>query len=89
MPNPILLSRRSLLVMPIALAACKKGWDVLELSGLTMGTSYSIVAVDHSRSVDKAELARAVDASLIRVIRQILSTTSSRGPARLSTTART
>lgn len=71
MPNPILLSRRSLLVMPIALAACKKGWDVLELSGLTMGTSYSIVAVDHSRSVDKAELARAVDASLIRVNTQM------------------
>lgn len=67
MSNPIKLSRRSFMVMPLALMACKKGWSLLELSGLTMGTSYSIVAIDHSKSVDKAELQSAVDQALAQV----------------------
>ncbi|MCG7630074.1 FAD:protein FMN transferase [Epibacterium sp. MM17-32] len=57
--------------MPLALMACKKGWSLLELSGLTMGTSYSIVAVDHSKSIDKAELQGAVDQALAQVNRQM------------------
>ncbi|NDV98852.1 FAD:protein FMN transferase [Yangia sp. PrR002] len=57
--------------MPFALAACKKGWSVLELSGLTMGTSYSIAAIDHSNKIDKAELQKAVDASLAQVNAQM------------------
>lgn len=65
------LSRRSFLVMPLALAACKDGWNVLELAGRTMGTSYSIVAVDHSNKVDKAELQAAVDKRLGRVTAQM------------------
>lgn len=65
------LTRRSFFVMPIALAACKKGWSVLEMSGLTMGTSYNIVAVDHSRNVDQAELQAAIDNSLALVNRQM------------------
>ncbi len=67
MSNPLLLSRRSFMVMPLALMACKKGWSLLELSGLTMGTSYSIVAIDHSKSVEKAELQTAVDTALAQV----------------------
>ncbi len=59
------------MVMPLALAACRKGWNVLELSGLTMGTGYNIVAVDHSRDVTKAELQAAVDAALARVNTQM------------------
>ncbi|MCA0998705.1 FAD:protein FMN transferase [Alloyangia pacifica] len=69
--NPLTFSRRSFLVMPFALAACKKGWSVLELSGLTMGTSYSIAAIDHSNKIDKAELQKAVDASLAQVNAQM------------------
>ena len=71
MTKPLLLSRRSLLAMPLALAACKKGWSILELTGLTMGTSYSIVAVDHSRQIDKAELKAAVEAKLATVNTQM------------------
>jgi thiamine biosynthesis lipoprotein len=65
------LSRRSFLVMPLALAACKEGWSVLELAGQTMGTAYSITAVDHSNSVDKAALQAAVDQRLARVTAQM------------------
>ncbi len=71
MPDKFTFSRRSFLVMPLALAACKTGWNVLELSGLTMGTGYNIVAVDHSRSIDRNELRAAVDASLSDVMAQM------------------
>ncbi|WP_323765249.1 FAD:protein FMN transferase [Marinovum sp.] len=71
MTDPLLLTRRSVFAMPLFLMACKKGWSVLELTGLTMGTGYSIVAVDHSRNVDKAELQAAVDAALGRVNEQM------------------
>ncbi|MBE9637897.1 FAD:protein FMN transferase [Salipiger pacificus] len=57
--------------MPFALAACKKGWSVLELAGFTMGTSYSIAAIDHSNKIDKAELQQAVNASLAQVNAQM------------------
>ncbi|AKO99050.1 Thiamin biosynthesis lipoprotein ApbE (plasmid) [Marinovum algicola DG 898] len=67
MSDPLLLTRRSVFAMPLFLMACKKGWSVLELTGLTMGTGYSIIAVDHSRNVDQAELQTAVDAALDRV----------------------
>ena len=67
MTNPLLLSRRSFMVMPLALMACKKGWSLLELSGLTMGTNYSIAAIDHSKSIDQAELQSAVDQALGQV----------------------
>ena len=59
------------MVMPLALAACKSGWSVLELTGLTMGTGYSIVAVDHSRKIDKAELQAAIDTALAQVNTQM------------------
>ena len=60
MSNQFNLSRRSFIVMPLALAACRKGWNVLELSGLTMGTGYNIVAIDHSRDVQQDALQAAV-----------------------------
>lgn len=71
MTDPLLLTRRSVFAMPLFLMACKKGWSVLDLTGLTMGTGYTIVAVDHSRAVDKAELQAAVDAALSRVNTQM------------------
>ncbi|APX24740.1 MAG: FAD:protein FMN transferase [Rhodobacteraceae bacterium] len=71
MAEQFLLSRRSFIAMPLALAACKKGWSVLELSGLTMGTGYSVIAVDHTKSVDKVELQAAIDASLAKVNAQM------------------
>lgn len=64
MTSQLKLSRRSFLVMPIALAACKKGWSILNITGLTMGTNYSVAAVDHSKSVDQGELQTAIENSL-------------------------
>ncbi|WP_425102222.1 FAD:protein FMN transferase [Tropicibacter sp. S64] len=57
--------------MPLALAACKPGWSVLELSGLTMGTGYTIVAVDHTKAAKKSELQAAVDTALAEVTAQM------------------
>ncbi|MFY0595291.1 MAG: FAD:protein FMN transferase [Cognatishimia sp.] len=57
--------------MPLALAACKKGWSILELTGFTMGTSYSVAAIDHSKSVNKTELQAAINASLAQVNTQM------------------
>lgn len=65
-------SRRSFLVMStLALAACKRGAALLELSGSAMGTSYTIAAVDHDGRVDKAALEAAVAQTLARVNAQM------------------
>jgi len=84
-----LFSRRSFLVMPLALAACKKGWSILELTGLTMGTSYSVAAVDHSKSVDKAELQNAIDSSLQLVNAQMSNWDASSEISRFNASAST
>ncbi|WP_258570949.1 FAD:protein FMN transferase [Flavimaribacter sediminis] len=60
-------SRRSFLLMTAALAACKPGSSILELSGQTMGTTYNLVGVDHGGTVDRDELRKAVEASLAEV----------------------
>ncbi len=65
------LSRRSFIVMSLTLAACKGGSDILELSGSTMGTGYSVTALDHDRNVDKAALQKAIDKSLLSVNAQM------------------
>ena len=67
MPDMITISRRTFLVAPIFLAACKPGADVIEVSGSTMGTHFNVVAVDHGGAVDKARLQRAVEAALAQV----------------------
>lgn len=61
------LSRRSFLVMPLALAACKLPNQVIEITGFSMGTSYNIVAVDPTKSLGKAELQAAITAALADV----------------------
>lgn len=61
------ISRRSFLVMALAAAACKRGAAIIDLSGTTMGTSYTIVALDDSRRLDKQDVAAAVDGKLARV----------------------
>lgn len=64
MSRSIELSRRSFIVMPLALAACKPRETILKLSGATMGTSYNLVAVDAPRAVSKSDLQMAVDGAL-------------------------
>ncbi len=71
MTPSIKFSRRGFIVSALALSACKRGAALLELSGNTMGTSYSIAAVDHERSVDKAALEAAIFATLSKVNAQM------------------
>ncbi|MEM7055970.1 MAG: FAD:protein FMN transferase [Pseudomonadota bacterium] len=65
------LSRRSFMVMPLALAACKFGTDVFRVGGSTMGTSYGVVALDPSGRLDKPEIKTAIDSALTMVNRQM------------------
>lgn len=57
------MSRRSFLFMTLALAACKRGAADLFLNGQTMGTTYSIVAVN-APNVSQAQLQAAVTQAL-------------------------
>lgn len=71
MPDQMRISRRSFLVMTAALAACKPGSEILRLSGLTMGTSYNVIAIDHGRSVNGADLGQGIEAALAQVNREM------------------
>ena len=71
MSNLTALSRRSFILMSVALAACKPGAKILEFSGSTMGTTYNVVAVDASRSVDKIEAQARINAALAQVNHQM------------------
>lgn len=64
-------SRRSILVMPLALAACKFGSDTFRFSGPTMGTSYNVVAIDGSGQVREQDVMRAIEATLADVNQQM------------------
>lgn len=57
-------SRRSFLVMPLALAACKGRSQVIEILGFSMGTSYKVVAVDHSNRLEQGDVKVAISAAL-------------------------
>ena len=64
------LSRRSFILMSVALAACKPGAKTLDFSGLTMGTSYNVVAVDPSRKVNEEEAKAQIESALALVNKQ-------------------
>ncbi len=71
-PTHIKFSRRGFILMSLTtLAACKGGLEVVELTGSTMGTNYSVTALDHDRAVDKDELQRAIENSLLNVNAQM------------------
>lgn len=65
------LSRRSFILMSMALAACKPGKNTIKVQGSTMGTTYNVVAVDHSGSVDKTLVKQGIDGALALVNRQM------------------
>ncbi len=67
MPTNMIFSRRSFILMSLSLAACKGGADVLSLSGATMGTNYSVTALDHERALDKAAVKQALETALADV----------------------
>jgi len=70
-PTNITFSRRSFILMSLSLAACKGGTDIVELSGSTMGTNYSVTALDHTRTLDKKALHEALEAVLADVNKQM------------------
>ncbi|MEL6643762.1 MAG: FAD:protein FMN transferase [Pseudomonadota bacterium] len=67
MADLLKLSRRSVLMMPIALAACKNGASVLRLTGPTMGTTFTVVAIDEERSLTEADLSGVIQTALAEV----------------------
>lgn len=71
MKDHIKFSRRSVLFMPLALAACKPGHEVLELVGATMGTQYKVIAVDPTKQIAKADVQNAIDGALLKVNKQM------------------
>lgn len=71
MSSAFTLSRRTFLIAPIALAACKSSQNVVDLSGQTMGTSYSVTLVDHSKSLSRSTVKDAIEAQLASVNAQM------------------
>ncbi|MEL6915383.1 MAG: FAD:protein FMN transferase [Pseudomonadota bacterium] len=67
MVDPTIISRRSLFFVPLALAACKDRTNIVELVGSTMGTTYSVVAVDRTGTLSRSSLQSAVDTALADV----------------------
>lgn len=65
------LSRRSFIFMSLALAACKRGAADLLISGQTMGTTYTVVAVEPQGGLNKNDLQTAIDAALQDVDRKM------------------
>ncbi|MEM6973255.1 MAG: FAD:protein FMN transferase [Pseudomonadota bacterium] len=63
------LSRRTFMVMPLALAACQPGAEEFDIVGATMGTTYRVVAADPSGRVDQAAMRGAIDTALANVNR--------------------
>ncbi|MCV6584296.1 MAG: FAD:protein FMN transferase [Marinibacterium sp.] len=53
--------------MPLALAACYNRQNIIEVNGVSMGTTYNIVAVDHDNLIEKAEVQQAVSRALTEV----------------------
>ncbi|GAA0775506.1 FAD:protein FMN transferase [Roseibium denhamense] len=57
--------------MSLSLAACKGGSELVDFSGSTMGTTYTVTGVDHDRRVDTAALKAAVEKTLLDVNAQM------------------
>ncbi|MBO6897731.1 MAG: FAD:protein FMN transferase [Shimia sp.] len=57
--------------MSLALAACKRGAADLLISGQTMGTTYTVVAVEPQGGLNKNDLQTAIDAALQDVDRKM------------------
>jgi len=66
-------SRRAVLALPLplALAACQRGPTVFSITGQTMGTTYSVVAVDGGQGVAEHQITAAVETALSEVNAQM------------------
>ncbi|MEM9344399.1 MAG: FAD:protein FMN transferase [Pseudomonadota bacterium] len=61
------LSRRAVLLSPLALMACKASHKVIDIVGFSMGTTYQVVAVDKTRELQQPVVKEAVEAALAEV----------------------
>lgn len=89
MSSSIELSRRSFLVMPLCLAACKPRDVILKLSGATMGTTYNLVAVDAPSTVTQSNVQAAVNTALSVVNAQMSNWDASSEISRFNAAAHT
>ena len=89
MSASITLTRRFVMFAPLALAACKRGPDVLKFSGATMGTAYNVVALDPSRSAAQADVHAGIKSVLADVNRQMSNWDASSEVSRLNAIAST
>ena len=71
MSSPLDLTRRSFMIMPLCLAACKTRANLIDLTGKAMGTTYAITALDADNVVSEAALAQSVEAAFALVNRQM------------------
>ena len=68
MTNSATFTRRTIMAMPLAfVAACKSPSQVIRITGFSMGTSYNIVAVDHTNLLDEQHVKTAVSGALTAV----------------------
>ncbi|MEM1373104.1 MAG: FAD:protein FMN transferase [Pseudomonadota bacterium] len=71
MVDPTIISRRTLFFVPLALAACKDRTNILQFTGTTMGTTYSIVAVDRDGVLSRSKVEGAIASVLVDVNAQM------------------
>ncbi|WP_424942093.1 FAD:protein FMN transferase [Aliiroseovarius crassostreae] len=71
MPDLTKFSRRTFMLMPLAFAACKPSTAFYKITGLTMGTTYNVVARDPENGVTEAEVQTAIDGALAQVNQQM------------------
>lgn len=59
------------MLMPLAFAACKPSVDLFNISGLTMGTTYNVVALDRVGGLKESKVRAAIDSALADVNKQM------------------
>lgn len=65
------LHRRTFIAMTLALAACKNRAHVIEISGVSMGTTYSVVGVDHGGTLREEDVRSAIETALSGVTQSL------------------
>jgi len=66
-----LISRRALIGMTLALAACKNRTQIIEIMGFSMGTTYNVAVVDHDNRLEQGELKAAIETALADLNRKL------------------
>ncbi|MEM8627246.1 MAG: FAD:protein FMN transferase, partial [Pseudomonadota bacterium] len=69
--DPTIISRRTLFLAPLALAACKDRTSIIEIVGRTMGTTYTVVAIDQTGTLSRTKVQGAIDGELAKVNAQM------------------